>query len=323
MKPFNIGMIGAGHISQKLARTLAQVPDVRVLAVGSRSLDKAQAFAAEMGVERAYGSYAELIADPDVQLVYVATPHSHHFEPTRQALLAGKPCLVEKAFTMNAEEAEELIRIARERNVFLTEAMLTRFKPFSRLIRQVMESGIIGQPQMLSASLCYKVDHKERVVRPELGGGALLDLGVYVLNFARMYFGSDVTRMVSNALVGPTGVDLQEHISLTFADGKMANLQCGIISRCDRHGVISGSEGHLIIDNVNNPMRMDVYVGFDHHETYKVGTAEISGYEHEVLEAKRCIEAGLVESPLMPHSEMLAIMQQLDVLRKEWGVAVK
>ncbi|MCF0197379.1 MAG: Gfo/Idh/MocA family oxidoreductase [Bacteroidaceae bacterium] len=315
-----IGIVGAGHIAHKMARTLRQIHSVEVLAVASRNQEKAMKFASEENVARAYGSYEDIYNDPDVQLLYIATPHSHHFEPTRQALLHGKACLVEKAFTANAREAEELIRISHERKVLLVEAIWTRFMPISLLINQLLEDGAIGKPQLLNTGLCYKVDHKERVILPELCGGALLDLGVYVLHFARMYFGTDITRCVSNCLMGPTGVDLQETISLTFGDGKMANLQCGVISRGDNQAVISGTEGFLRIDNVNNPTRIEVYRGFELAETHHRSADVVTGYEFEVLECKRCLEQGLIESPLIPHAETLAIMQQMDELRRQWGV---
>ena len=320
METMNVGIIGAGHIAEKMTHTLAQVPGVCVKAVASRSAEKAAQFASSLGIERSYGSYDAILNDDDVHLLYIATPHSHHFEPTRKALLAGKACLVEKAFTMNAEEAEALINLSHERGVYLAEAMWIRYMPLCMRLGQVLQSGVIGEPRLLTASLCYKIDHKERVMRPELGGGALLDLGVYPLHFARMYFGGEVERVVSNCLVGPTGVDLQESLSLTFAGGRMASLTCSAVCRTDRQAVISGEEGYVVVDNVNNPTRVDVYVGLEHVATYERPEGVVTGYEYQVLEAKRCLEAGLVESPLMPHAESLAVMRMLDDLRREWGV---
>ncbi len=320
MRTFNVGIIGAGHIAEKMTRTLAQVPGVCVTAVASRSAAKAREFASSLGIGRAYGSYDDILCDPQVDLLYIATPHSCHYEPTRKALLAGKACLVEKAFTMSAAEAGALIGLSHERGVYLAEAMWIRYMPLCRQIGQVLESGVIGRPRMITASLCYKIDHKERVMRPELGGGALLDLGVYPLHFTRMFFGGEVERMVSNCMVGPTGVDLQESISLMYSHGRMASLQCSAVCRTDRQAVISGEEGYLVIDNVNNPTRVDVFVGFDHVATYERPGGVVTGYEYQVLEAQRCIAEGRVESPLMPHSESLAVMRWLDALRTEWGV---
>lgn len=322
MKTLNVGIIGAGHIAEKMTRTLAQVPGVRVSAVASRSAEKAASFAQSLGIGRSYGSYDAIMEDPGVDLLYIATPHSHHYAPTRRALLAGKACLVEKAFTMNADEAGQLIGLAREQGVYLAEAMWIRYMPICRILSEVLQSGVIGRPRMLTASLCYKIDHKERVMRPELGGGALLDLGVYLLHFARMCFGADVERTLSNCMVGPTGVDLQESISLTFAGGRMASLTSSALCRTDRSAVVCGEEGYVVVDNVNNPTRLEVYVGFERVATHERPEGVVTGYEYQVLEATRCMEAGLVESPMMPHAESLAVMRQMDALRTEWGVPI-
>ena len=194
-----LGILGAGWIAQKMAEALKDKPHgCECHAIGSRSLDKAQAFARTNGIPKAYGSYEELVKDPDIDLIYIATPHSHHYPHTRLAIENGKPCLVEKAFTANTREAEALIDLARSKNLFITEAIWTRYMPLSMKVKELMDSGIIGEPRLLTATLCYMMEDKERILRPELCGGALLDLGVYSLNFARMYFGKDIIRTVSN-----------------------------------------------------------------------------------------------------------------------------
>jgi len=319
-KILRVGIIGAGWIANKMAEALAPLMQAEVYAIASRSYDKALDFAQKWGIPLAYGSYEELVDDPDVDLVYIATPHSHHYPHTKLALEHGKPCLVEKAFTANAAEAEELLALAKEKNLFLTEAIWTRYMPLSHKVKELMESGIIGEPRLLSATLCYMMEHKERIVRPDLCGGALLDLGVYCLNFARMYFGTDITRTVSNVQIGPSGVDLQECISLCFADGKMANLQAGALTLNDRQGIINGTEGYIRVDNINCPEQIDVYRSYQLVATYRRPAEMVNGYEYQVLECKRCLEEGLLESPMMPHAETLSIMRQMDALRKEWGV---
>ena len=192
---FKVGIIGAGWIAEKMAAALAPLDDYCVYAIASRSIDKAKSFAERWGVEKAYGSYEEMVADKDVDLVYIATPHSHHFPHAMLAVNAGKPVLVEKAFTANAAQAEELIAAARAKGLFITEAIWTRYMPLSHKIREIMESGMIGKPRLLTATLSYMMEFKERILRPDLCGGALLDLGVYALNFARMYFGKDICPM--------------------------------------------------------------------------------------------------------------------------------
>ena len=320
MQKIKVGIIGAGWIAHKMAQALAPLSDAEVYAIASRSAQKAQEFAAQYGITRAYDSYEAMVQDPEVDLVYVATPHSHHYTHTRLAIEHGKNVLVEKAFTANAREAKELIDMAHERGVFLTEAIWTRYMPLSLRVKELMDSGIIGQPLVLTATLCYEMQQKERILRPDLCGGALLDLGVYVLNFARMYFGTDIVRTVTNCHMWPQGIDMMESISLSYRDGRMANLQAGCLTLNDRQGIISGTEGYIRVDNANCPELIEVYRNYELVERIGRPAEMVNGYEYQVLECKRCIEQGLLESPLMPHAETLAIMQQMDELRKEWGV---
>lgn len=316
---FKVGIIGAGWIAEKMAEALAPLEDYCVYAIASRSIGKATEFAGRWNIPKAYGSYEDMVKDNDVDLVYIATPHSHHFPHAMLALNAGKPVLVEKAFTANAAEAKELIETARSKGLFITEAIWTRYMPLSHKVKEIMESGIIGKPRVITATLCYMMEFKERILRPDLCGGALLDLGVYALNFARMYFGTDIVRTVSNCHMGPTGIDLQECISLSYADGKMANLQAGTLCLNDRQGIINGTEGYIRVDNINCPEVIEVYRNYELAARYTKPEDMVNGYEYQVIEARRCIEAGLPESPMMPHQETLDIMKQMDGLRKEWG----
>lgn len=319
---FKVGIIGAGIIASKMAETLSNAPKgCQCYAVSSRSLDKAEAFAKEWGIEKAYGSYEDMLKDPNVDLVYIATPHSHHYDHARMCIDNGKPCLVEKSFTANARQAEDVIAYAKEKGVFITEAIWTRYMPLSMKIKDIMKSGVIGEPRVLTATLCYNMEGKERIFLPELCGGALLDLGVYCLNFSRMYFGTDIIKTVSNVhLDKTTGVDLHECISLSYADGKMANLQSGALCLNDRQGIISGTEGYIRVDNINCPELVEVYRNYELVASYKKSDDMITGYEYQVFECRRCLEEGLLESPMMPHDETVSIMKQMDELRKEWGV---
>lgn len=320
MEKIRLGIVGAGWIAHKMAAALAPLPNAEVRAIASRSLEKSEAFATEYGIAKAYGSYEEMMLDKEVDLIYIATPHSHHYQHARLALEHNKPVLVEKAFTANAKQAQELIDMAHQKGLFITEAIWTRYMPLSLKVKELMQSGIIGEPRILTATLCYMMEHKERIVRADLCGGALLDLGVYVLNFARMYFGTDITRTVTNCHLGPTGMDMMESISLSYADGKMANLQSGALTLNDRQGIISGTEGYIRVDNVNCPELIEVYRNYELVERIERPADMVNGYEYQVLECKRCLEQGLIESPLMPHAETLSIMQQMDALRAEWGV---
>ena len=318
--PFRIGIIGTGWIAERAAITLSPLPQCQCYAVGSRTPEKARSFAEKWHIVKAYGSYSQLIADPDVDLVYVATPHSHHYDVTREALMAGKPCLVEKAFMANARQTKEIIDLARQRKVFLAEAIWTRYQPVVTIVRDLIDSGRIGQPRLLTATLGYSMGDKPRIMRPDLCGGALLDLGVYALNFVRMFFSAPITSIDGQCVKSATGMDLTNAITLVLADGMLCNLQSSAACVGDNIGVIAGTEGNLIIDNINNPQSITVN-GPDrtYVETIRVPT-QITGYEYQFLACRQAIADGLLEPREMPHAETLYIMQLMDTLRQKWGV---
>ena len=315
-----VGIIGTGWIAEKAAITLAGLNECECYAVGSRTLDKAEAFAQKWGISKAYGSYGELMDDQNVDLVYVATPHSHHYDVTRQALMACKPCLVEKAFMANHREAAEIIALAHERKVFIAEAIWTRYQPAVSIIRDLIASGRIGTPRLLTATLGYSMGDKPRIMRPDLCGGALLDLGVYALNFARMFFPADIATMEGQCVKSKTGMDLTNAITLVLKDGMLCNLQSSAACVGDNIGVIAGTEGNLIIDNINNPQTITVN-GPDrtYLETIHV-PQQITGYEYQFQACRQALIDGLQEPCEMPHEETLYIMQLLDSLRQNWGV---
>lgn len=315
-----VGIIGTGWIAEKAAITLNGIDNCEALAVGSRSQEKAEAFASKWGIAKAHGSYRELIDDPDVDLVYVGTPHSHHFDVTKEALLAGKPCLVEKAFMANYRQAEEIVDLARERKVFLAEAIWTRYQPVVGMVRQLMKDGRIGIPRLLTATLGYSMGEKPRIMRPDLCGGALLDLGVYALNFVRMFFPADIVSMESQCVKSDTGMDLTNAISLVLSDGMLCNLQSSAACVGDNIGVIAGTEGNLIIDNINNPQQITVN-GPDrtYIETIHV-PKQVTGYEYQFAACRQALIDGLLEPREMPHAETLYVMQLMDGLRRKWGV---
>lgn len=319
-KIFNIGILGTGWIADKMATTLAGMTSARAYAVASRTTEKAEKFAAQYSIPKAYGSYEALADDPEVDLIYIATPHSHHFENTKMCLLKNKPVLCEKAFTVNTPQAEELIRIANERKVFLAEAIWTRYQPMRQMITDVINSGVIGKLQMLSANLCYPNIALQRMYDPALAGGALLDLGVYVLNFADMFFGNDIKSISSHCIKYPTGVDIQESITIEYNDGRIAVLWSSQLAKSDRQGIISGTDGFVIVENVNNPQSYAIY-NQDYQLVKKVDCPpQITGYEYQVDCCIRAINQGKIEPDEMPHADTLRIMRQMDALRKEWGV---
>ena len=315
-----VGIIGTGWIAEKAAITLNGLKECEAYAVGSRKKETAEAFAAKWNIPKAYGSYTELIADPEVDLVYIGTPHSHHFDVTKEALMAGKPCLVEKAFMANYRQAKEVIDLAHEKKVFLAEAIWTRYQPVVQMMRDLIHSGRIGEPRLLTATLGYSMGDKPRIMRPDLCGGALLDLGVYALNFARMFFPADIVSMESQCVKSKTGMDLTNAISLVLSDGMLCNLQSSAQCVGDNIGVIAGTEGNLIIDNINNPQKITVN-GPDRSyiETIHV-PQQITGYEYQFLACRQALIDGLLEPREMPHEETLYIMQLMDSLREKWDV---
>lgn len=318
-----VGIIGAGAIAAKMANTLSLMDknDAQGYAIASRSMEKAAAFAQCWGMEKAYGSYRELVEDPAVDLVYVATPHSHHYDCARLAVEAGKPVLCEKAFTANAAQAGALIALAEDKGVFITEAMYIRYNPLSLKIRELIDSGAIGRPQMLDASLCYHMVGKARLFDPALCGGALLDVGVYPINMARMCFGTDIRKISSSCVLSDTGVDTQNAVSFVFADGKVANLQSSSLFNCDRRAFIGGDEGYIVVDQTGNPH--DIYLYDSRHELkahFSSPSTQLTGYEYEILACRDALASGLLESPFMPHDETLEVMRLMDGLRNDWGV---
>ena len=315
-----VGVIGAGWIAEKAAITLAGLSTCECYAIASRSQEKADAFAAKWKIAKAYGSYSALIADQDVDLVYVATPHSHHYDVTMEALLHDKPCLVEKAFMANRRQAEEIIKVARERKIFLGEAIWTRYQPAVGIVRDLISSGRIGEPHLVTATLGYSMGDKPRIMRADLCGGALLDLGVYALNFVRMFFSADIVSIESQCVKSKTGMDITNAISLVLSDGVLCNLQSS--ASCVGHniGMIAGTEGNLVIDNINNPQTITVY-GPDrtYIETINV-PKQITGYEYQFLACRKALATGLTEPREMPLDETLYVMELMDGLRRKWGV---
>ena len=239
---------------------------------------------------------------------------------TKEALLAGKPCLVEKAFMANYRQAKEIVDLARERKVFLAEAIWTRYQPVVGMVRQLMKDGRVGEPRLLTATLGYSMGEKPRIMRPDLCGGALLDLGVYALNFVRMFFPADIVSMESQCVKSDTGMDLTNAISMVLSDGMLCNLQSSAACVGDNIGVIAGTEGNLIIDNINNPQQITVN-GPDrtYIETIHV-PKQITGYEYQFVACRQALIDGLLEPREMPHAETLYVMQLMDGLRRKWGV---
>lgn len=315
-----IGVLGTGIIAGTLSQTFKQLDGVETYAVASRSLDKAIAFKEKYGYEKAYGSYEELVKDENVDLVYIATPHSRHFADMKLCIENHKAVLCEKAFCVNANEARQIQKLAKENNVFVTEALWPRYMPSRKLINDVIDSGIIGNVNILTANLAYIIYKIDRLVNPDLAGGALLDVGVYGLNFALMHFGLDIERVETSVKFTDTGVDGMETITLFYKGNKMANLTHSLYSRGDRKGIIYGDKGYIVVENINNPNAIRVFNTNDELIKEIEIPSQISGYEYEVLECKKCLEEGITESYSMPLDESVKLMELTDKIRNIWGL---
>ncbi len=320
MKKLKMAILGAGGIASTMAGTISRMEQVECYAVGSRSLEKAQAFAQKFGFQKAYGSYEELVKDEEVELVYIATPHSEHYENARLCIRHKKPVLCEKAFTANAKQAKELLDYAKKEKVFITEAMWVRYLPMLQTIRAELADDVIGTPTMLTANLGYLISEVPRLQRPDLAGGALLDVGVYPINFARMIFGDRIVKISSACTYTDSGVDEQDSITLIYEDGRVAQLAASMLGLSDRRGTIYGTKGFMVIENINNFESLTVY-DTGYRPVKKIERPEqISGYEYEVEACICALSEGKLECEEMPHSETLRVMELMDALREEWGV---
>lgn len=315
-----VGILGAGRIAATLAETMNKMPEVECYGVASRNLEKAEVFAKDHGFQHAFGSYEDMLADQEVKLIYIATPHSHHYQHIKMCLNAGKHVLCEKSFTVNEKQAAEVLRMAKEKNLLLTEAIWTRYMPSRKIIDDLLAEKVVGDVRKMTANLNYPLLEKERIVKPELAGGALLDVGIYPLNFAYMHFGDGVKEIHSAAQMTDAGVDGENGMLLLYDDGRMAVLNSGIHGKSDSQGVFYGSKGCMIVENINNPEAIKIY-DTEANLVREIKVPEqISGYEYEILETISCIEEGKSECPSMPHAETLKMMRVMDELRASWGM---
>lgn len=315
-----IGILGAGRIASTLAETMNKMPEVECYGVASRNLEKAEVFAKDHGFQHAFGSYEDMLADQNVELIYIATPHSHHYQHIKMCLNSGKHVLCEKSFTVNERQAAEVLRMAKEKNLLLTEAIWTRYMPSRKIIDDLLAEKVVGDVKKMTANLNYPLLDKERIVKPELAGGALLDVGIYPLNFAYMHFGDTVREMHSAVQMTDAGVDGENGMILLYEDGRMAVLNSGIHGKSDSQGVFYGSEGCMIVENINNPEAIKIY-DTENNLVREVKVPEqISGYEYEIIETISCIKEGKLECPSMPHAETLKMMHVMDDLRASWGM---
>ena len=314
-----IGITGTGKMARKMAYTLSKMENAECTAVASRSVKKGNMFSEEWEVPKIYLSVSDMVRDSEIDLIYVATPHSAHYSAMKMCLEQGKPVICEKAFTTSYGQASEIINLAESKRIFVTEAMWMRYLPVYKVLKDLVGKGVIGMPQYITADICYPINTFPRMLKPSLDGGVLLDIGVYALNFAAMFFEGEPEVITGNAVLTSRKVDAQENISLVWQDGKMAALQASMMGIGSNTAQIVGTKGYIIITDFMNPTGFLVYDAKGNRKEYN-RPVQITGYEYEIAASIACIMENALECPEMPHGETLKIMRWMDTLRKQFGV---
>lgn len=328
------GIMSTGYIADLFVEGLSFVEDAEAVAVGSRQQASADRFADKWHIPHRHGSYEPLVNDPDVDVVYIGTPHPFHYENTLLCLNAGKHVLVEKPFSMNARQAETMITLAREKGLFLMEAMWTRYLPAMVLARKWLADGAIGDVALVRATFSFKGEFgpTHRLLNPDLGGGALLDAGVYPISLASMVLGSPQT-ISSTACFGETGVDVWSSYMFGYENGKTALLSSGVQLSVPVEAEFIGTKGYIKIhqpwlnprvvtlDQAATNVGAKLIVDGNVYDTQTLHVPTVgNGYNYEAMEVGECLRAGLLESSIMPLDETLDIMRTMDTIRGQWGL---
>lgn len=320
-----VGILACGNIAQKMATTIAGIVeagiyDITPYACASRDEAKAKEFAAKNGFTKAYGSYEELAKDPEVDLIYIASPHSHHYEHMKLCIENGKNILCEKAFTANAKQAKEILKMAEDKGVLLTEAIWPRYQPLVKKLQELIKEGVIGEITTVSANLFYSIDMNKRIYEPSLAGGALLDVGIYALTFASLILGEDYKSMDVSYEKFDTGVDKQSLVVLHYPNDVMAMCSAGTGSISDRKGIIYGRKGFIIVENINNPESIRVF-DEDYNMTAEyIAPKQITGYEYELYACLDALNNKLIECPDCTHEKTIVMMEMMDIAREKMDI---
>lgn len=317
------GIIGCGLIAPKFFQALENTGEGQVVAAASKSMRRAKRLQNKLGIPNVYGSYVEMLDREQLDAVYIATSHNFHYANTKLCLERGLPVLVEKPFTRNAKEAAGLIALARAKKLFLMEAMWTRFNPSTAKVRELIAEGAIGEVKHLKADFCVRMKRFvqktmpwNRLYNPRLAGGALLDIGVYPIAYARMIFGEPPTQIISSAKMAWTGVDKTSEHNFEYSGGRCAELSASFCEERPRDAVITGTKGVIQVPHFSHTDRV-ILIRDGKEEPFECAP---NGFEYEILEVHRCLRDGLTESPLMPLDETLETMRTMDTLRAQWGM---
>ncbi|MBM3145777.1 MAG: Gfo/Idh/MocA family oxidoreductase [Chloroflexi bacterium] len=321
MKRYRWAILATGEVAKNMVQALHSSEHAEVVAVASRTQKRADAFGSEWNIPKCYGDYQAVAEDSEVDVVYIATPHNLHYENMQMCLQAGKHVLCEKAFTLNARQAEACINLARQKGLFLMEAMWMRFFPAMAQVRNWLQQGLLGEIRLVQADFCFQLpyDPQHRLYNLELGGGALLDLGIYPLSLTVMVLGFPHS-MLSHAHISQTGADELDTILLNYDQGASASLSCSMRLYKPREAFIVGTHGYTKVHNIFfRPDRLTLHLHGQEPLTSDHPIAG-NGYIYEVEEVHSCLRAKITESPLMPLDETLGLMRLMDSLRADWGL---
>ncbi len=322
MKTVKWGIIGAGHIAAKFATALNSLDHTELTAVASRDLSRAKEFAGRFHIGKAYGSYEEIVNDPEIDVIYIGTPHTEHKKNAMLCMEHGKAVLCEKPFTLNYTEAQELVELAERKNIFLMEAMWTKFLPTTRIVKQWIENKVIGDVSYMNISFGFRseFDPTHRLYNPVLGGGALLDVGVYPISYAIHLMGRFPDKVSGSAFLGQSHVDELNVITLLYNEGVIADLSSAIVAATGNDAVIVGDKGRIVVPNFWTAESAEAYDANGKLIDSFFHPFTSNGYVYEAEEVNRCILEGRKQSEVIPLQDTLDIMRLLDGLRTEWGV---
>ena len=322
MKKINWGIIGTGAIANTFALALTGVKEANLYGIASRSLEKAKAFATKHNITLSYGNYEELIDNPDIDVIYIGTPHTEHFAHAKACILGKKHVLCEKPMTINSEETKELVRLAKENQVFLMEAMWTKFLPATTCIKEWIDSDRIGRVQFMNINFGFagEQDYSRRLFNPDLGGGALLDVGVYTVQYANFIMNKLPERIQSSMQFGISGVDELTSITFFYEDGTIATLNSSISTRLGSDAVIIGTKGKIVVENFYMASKASIYDEEDMLIETFYEPFVVNGYEYEAMEVNRCIMEGELESPRNPLNKTIQSMDIMDSIRRQWNL---
>ena len=316
------GIIGAGQIASKFATALNSLDHAELTAIASRDLQRAKEFAGRFCIKKAYGSYEEMLRDSEIDVIYIGTPHTEHKAHARLCIEAGKGVLCEKPFTLNYSEAKELVTLAESNNVFLMEAMWTKFLPATRIVKQWISNKVIGEVKYMNMSFGFRAefDPDSRLFNPRLGGGALLDVGVYPLSYVIYLMGRLPDKISSNAYIGKSNVDELNVITLQYKEGMLASISSAISAATGNDAVIIGDKGRIVIPNFWTAESAEVYdAGGKLVDTF-FHPFTTNGYVYEAEEVNRCMLEGKKQSDIIPLNDTLDIIRIMDEIRADWGL---